>query len=93
MATRAPAYTAAPRYTLREIATMWFVHQGQAYCVQSAPDGIIRQATQAMIHEPIVKDVLRKSHLDHTARWFVICEASLALYATRQEAQATMKKG
>lgn len=80
-------YTAAPRYTLREIATMWFVHNGLAYCVQSAPDLIIRKATHGMIQDAIVKEVAQKRRMDIFDRWYVLCEAKkLKLYKTREEA-------
>lgn len=92
MATRAPVYvTAGPRYSLREIATMWFIYNSQAYCVQAAPDLIIRKAVKDRLYSDMVKEVAQKSRLDMLSRWYVLCEAEgLRLYRTREEAESVV---
>jgi hypothetical protein len=81
------SYNTAPRYTLQGIATKWLWHNGLAYCVQAAPDLIIRQVVKDRVKEAMVKQVLRKHHLDIVDRWYVLCECNITLYASQEEAQ------
>lgn len=81
-----------PRVSYRDVATCWFLYQNEAYCVQSAPVTVLKQAVTGMVHDERGQNMLQYECLDMISRWYILVEAKgLKLYKSREEAERSLK--